>query len=72
MLDAVSLAGPRGQVADRDLKAGFLREGLQLDLPQSQAVAVGAAAVSGDLQALDVGVALRPDADGLGGAVRRW
>jgi len=33
MLDAVPLARPGRQVADRDLKAGLLREGLQLDLP---------------------------------------
>jgi hypothetical protein len=58
MLDAVPLAGPGRQMADRDLKARLLREGLQLDLPQPQAVAVGAAAVSGDLQAPGVGVAL--------------
>jgi hypothetical protein len=40
MLDPVPFAGPGRQVTDRDLKAGLLRERLQLDLPQPQAVAV--------------------------------
>src|SRR5665213_2995117 len=68
VLDPVPLRRSRRQVADVDLKPGLLREGLQLDLPQSDAVAVGPAAVGGDLQAGGVRVAhlaevLPPPAD---------
>jgi hypothetical protein len=44
----VPLAGPRGQVVHLDGDADFVGQTLQLAFPQADAIAVGAAAVSGD------------------------
>jgi hypothetical protein len=58
VLDPVPFAGPGREVADVDLKSELVGELLQLDLPESRAVAVRAARVGGDRQAGRVGVAL--------------
>src|SRR3990172_3544088 len=58
MLDLVPLAGSGREVADGDRQPALVGEPLQLGLPQTGAVAVRAAAVGGDRQALGVGVAL--------------
>src|SRR5205823_2941466 len=72
MFDAVPLAGARWMVGDGDGQAGPVGELLQLDLPEPDAGAVGAAAVGGDQQTLGLGVALAthappPAADALDG-----
>ena len=58
MLDLVPLAGAGREVADGDRQPALVGEPLQLGLPQTGAVAVRAAAVGGDRQAVGVGVAL--------------
>jgi hypothetical protein len=47
-------------VADANREAGLVGEFLQLGLPESDAVAVAAAAVGGDLQRAGGGVAFAP------------
>ena len=50
VLDSVPFRAAGREVADADLKTAVVGEFLQLDLPQLRAVAVGAAAVGGDLK----------------------
>src|SRR5208283_1949652 len=45
VLDLVPLARPRGEMTDRDGQAGFIREGLQLQLPQAQPPGIAPSAV---------------------------
>lgn len=58
MLDAVPFAGPRREVANADLETGLVGEALQLRFPEMGAVAVAAAAVSGDRQRARAGESL--------------
>ena len=48
MLDLIPLARPRWEMTDRDGQACFIREGLQLQLPQTQPPAVAPPAVGGN------------------------
>src|ERR1700739_748065 len=60
MLDLVPLAGAGRQVANRDRQLELVRQFLKLDLPQAQTIAVAAAAVGGDHQALACRMTLLP------------
>ena len=83
VLDAVPLAGARRMVNDGVGQAGLVGELLELELPEPDAGAVGAAAVGGDQQTLGPGLTLAahtlpPAADALDGEAggetlaRRW
>ena len=48
MFDLVPFAGAGGQVANRDLKAGFIGQLLQLGLPQPGPVTVAASTIGRD------------------------
>src|SRR5215813_9740826 len=76
VLNTVPLAGAGRQMADRHLQSGLVREALQLALPKAEAGTVAAATVSGDDQALCVGIAgvaepLPPATDALDREFRR-
>ena len=76
MLNAVPLARAGRQMVDRHLQSRFVGEALQFALPQADAGAVAAAAVSRDDQALDLGIAglaepLPPATDALDCELRR-
>ena len=58
MFDLVPFAGAGGQVANRDLKTGFIGQFLQLGLPQPGSIAVAASTISRDQQTTGSGVSL--------------
>ena len=51
VFDLVPLAGARRKVTHRNFQPGFIREFLQLQLPQAEAIAIAAARIGGDQQA---------------------
>ena len=61
VLDFVPLAGARGQVADRDVEAEFVGQGLQFAFPPPHARAVAAATITGDHQARRLRIARPTD-----------
>src|SRR5947209_2840124 len=70
VLDLISLAGAWGKVADGDFDANLVGQVLQLALPQPQARAIAATAISGDEQSFGLRIAnaadvLPPTANGL-------
>lgn len=50
MFDLIPFAGAWGQVANRDLKTGFIGQFLQLGLPQPGPITVAASTISRDQQ----------------------
>src|SRR5205823_5220285 len=58
MFDLVPFAGAGGQVANRDLKTGFIGQFLQLGLPEPGSIAVAASTISRDQQTTGSGVSL--------------
>src|SRR5229473_4018276 len=51
VLDLVPLAGPRWEVAHRNFQSRFIREFLQLELPEAQAIAIAATGIGRNQQA---------------------
>ena len=56
MFDLVPLARPRGEVTHADLKSQFIRQALQLHLPQSHSAAIATPAIRGDQQLAGVSI----------------